>query len=199
MKENQNTSAEKITSFIEVKTEWKCFHPKALNWKGLSEIRHSSLQPSEMGSFTVHAGVPIAGKGGWLRVLWVSSACSLSADEHKPCSLPHKHKISLLMVLVGRLLCCGGMLLSHSQQEVPKHLSTAQATLSQCHCSFFSLLFLCAPQFEWGLWRSGEDRAAHLHLRRYTDGHPGEPAGDGGRVPGQAAQVSPPSQGEMPI
>ena len=48
----------------------------------------------------------------------------------------------------------------------------------------------CVFQFQGGFWVGGEGRAAHVSLGGYPDGHPGEPAGDGGCVQGQAAQVS---------
>ena len=49
---------------------------------------------------------------------------------------------------------------------------------------------MCFFQFQGGFWFSGESRAAHVSLSGYPDGHLGEPAGDGGCVQGQAAQVS---------
>lgn len=53
-------------------------------------------------------------------------------------------------------------------------------------------MFLCACvfQFQGGLRFTGEGRAAHVSLSSHPDGHPGQPAGDGGRVQGQAAPVS---------
>lgn len=48
---------------------------------------------------------------------------------------------------------------------------------------------LCVFQFQGGFWLSGEGGAAHVSVGRYPDGHLGEPAGDGGRVQGQTAQV----------
>lgn len=182
-----------------MKSEWKHFHPEALNWKGLSEIRHSAVQLS-----AICVGLSTHGRHEQSQALRVSSTCSLSAGEHKPRSFPHKYEL----LFMKRCRGLGGK--AASLQRVWGCCShTCQ---NECSClapqccpghplpALLQLLFLssffcvCAPQFEWGLRRSGEDRAAHLHLRRYTDGHPGEPAGDGGCVPGQAAQVSPPSQ-----
>lgn len=60
--------------------------------------------------------------------------------------------------------------------------------VSQSFIQFFVLV--CVFQF-WGGFRvSGEGGAAHVSLDGYPDGHLGEPAGDGGCVLGQAAQVS---------
>ena len=55
---------------------------------------------------------------------------------------------------------------------------------------FFSSSCLCVFQFQGGFRVSGEGRAAHVSLGNYPDGYLGEPAGDGGRVQGQTAQVS---------
>lgn len=184
-----------------MKREWKCFHPESLIWKGLPEIRHSSLQPWEMGSSTVCVGFSATGRPGWPWMLWVSSTCRLSADEHKPRSFPHKYGMVCVKGLGGKVAslqqawgCCSRTCQNECPCLAPPCCPGDPLPLF-LQLLFFSFLFffLRAPQFEWGLRRSGEDCAAHLHLRRYTDGHPGEPAGDGGCVPGQAAQVSPPS------
>lgn len=45
-------------------------------------------------------------------------------------------------------------------------------------------------QFQRGFQVRGEGRAAHVPCSGYPDGHLGQPAGDGGCVQGQAAQVS---------
>lgn len=66
------------------------------------------------------------------------------------------------------------------------------------HFLYFPFFF-CALQFKWGLRHSREDCAAHLHISGYSDGHTGEPAGDGGGVPGQATQVSPCSPHSSPF
>ena len=56
--------------------------------------------------------------------------------------------------------------------------------------SHLCVLFSHALQFQRGFRVRGEGRAAHIPLGGYPDGHPGQPAGDGGCVQGQAAQVS---------
>lgn len=51
----------------------------------------------------------------------------------------------------------------------------------------------CFPlnlQFQGGFPVREEGHAANIPLSGYPDGHPGQPAGDGGCVQGQAAQVS---------
>lgn len=60
--------------------------------------------------------------------------------------------------------------------------------MSQTFIQLFVLV--CVFQFQGGFRVSGEGRAAHVSLGGYPDGHLGEPAGDGGCVLGQAAQVS---------
>lgn len=44
-------------------------------------------------------------------------------------------------------------------------------------------------QFQRGFRVCGEGRTAHVLRNGYPDGHPGQPAGDGCCVQGQAAQV----------
>lgn len=56
--------------------------------------------------------------------------------------------------------------------------------------SHLCVLFSHVLQFQRGFWVRGEGRAANIPLSGYPDGHPGQPAGDGGCVQGQAAQVS---------
>lgn len=50
-------------------------------------------------------------------------------------------------------------------------------------------LCVCVLQFQGGFRVSGESCAAHVSLGGDPDGHLGEPAGHGGCVQGQAAQV----------
>lgn len=114
---------------------------EALNWKGLSAMGHSSLHLSEVGSSTVRVGLSTPGTPGRPRV---SSACSLSADDRKPRSFPHKYEMLRVNGVGGQAAAlrrargCGALTPKTSARAW--HLGAAPAIPSRGPSTFFTFL-----------------------------------------------------------